>query len=150
MMRDVVMLFMSVVGAFALNTTVLTSVWAAVDPVTFESDPALDQRYTSLTQTLRCPKCQNQSIGGSDAPIATDMRRKVEDMLRDGQTNKEIEDYMIQRYGDYVTYNPPLKSRTYVLWFGPPVFLFVIAVSFWLAFFRRRSPKPTKSLKDEV
>lgn len=114
---------------------------AAVDPVIFDSDEAMQKRYQEITRVLRCPKCQNQSIAGSDAPIAKDMRRKVESLMKDGQTNEQIERFMIDRYGDFVTYNPPLSSRTYVLWFAPPIFLFVVAASF-IAIFRKSKSSP--------
>lgn len=142
-MRLFQLLIVGIVSCLGLMSLSL-QLFAAVDPVEFESDPVLEKRYQLLTQTLRCPKCQNQSIAGSDAPIATDMRRKVEQMLREGQSDQKIEDFMIQRYGDYVTYDPPFKARTYVLWFGPPVFLLVIALSFWFAFFRQKPVKPSE------
>ena len=120
---------------FALQLS--SQVLAAVDPVDFSQQPELEKRYRALTHTLRCPKCQNQSIGGSDAPIALDMRHKVEGLLREGKTNQEIEQFMIDRYGDYVTYDPPFKSRTYLLWFGPLIFLIIVVFGFWMTFRRK-------------
>lgn len=121
----------------------------AVDPVQFESE-LLKERYEEVTQTLRCPKCQNQSIAGSDAPIAKDMRKKVEEQVQAGMTNEEIEQFMIQRYGDFVTYKPPLRARTYVLWFGPPIFLILVGWWFWMALFRKKRNKGPHPSKEAV
>ncbi len=107
---------------------------AAVDPADFNGDVEMHERYRALTQTLRCPKCQNQNIAGSDAPIALDMRHKVEELLHQGKTNQEIEQFMIDRYGDYVTYDPPFKSRTYLLWCGPLLFFLIVIIGFWISF----------------
>lgn len=112
---------------------------AAIDPVLFENDVAQQKQYKEMTQILRCPKCQNQSIAESDAPIAQDMRRKVETLIQDGKSNDEIEQFMIARYGDFVTYDPPLKSRTYILWFAPPLFLLMIIMSFFIFFRKSKS-----------
>ena len=120
---------------------------AAVDPVTFGGDVDMEHRYQELTQVLRCPKCQNQSIAGSDAPIAKDMRRKVEALMKEGRSDQDIEEYMIDRYGEFVTYDPPVSSRTYILWFAPPVFFVFIGLCFILAF--RKSPtKATDKITD--
>lgn len=121
---------------------------AAVDPVTFDNE-ILEQRYRVLTQTLRCPKCQNQSIAGSDAPIAKDMRDRVAELLREGQSDQAIEQFMIDRYGEFVTYKPPVKPRTYVLWFAPPFFLALISFGFWMAY-RRRSATSVETTADDA
>ena len=125
---------------FLLSIICCQALIAAVDPVVFD-DSKMQARYQEVTQVLRCPKCQNQSIAGSDAPIAQDMRRKVVVLMKGGKSNAEIEQYMIDRYGDFVTYDPPLGSRTYILWFAPPIFLVFIVISFMLAF---RKPKVRK------
>ncbi|ATJ84122.1 cytochrome c-type biogenesis protein [Halomonas beimenensis] len=88
-------------------------------------DPVLEQRYQSLTATLRCPKCQNQAIGDSDSPIAGDMRDRVYRLLQDGRSDKEILDFMVRRFGDYVLYNPRLEGRTLLLW-GLPAALVLL------------------------
>jgi len=84
--------------------------------------PVMERRYAELTAILRCPKCQNQAIDDSDSPIAGDMRDRVYALLQDGRSDKEILDFMVQRFGDYVLYNPRLEGRTYLLW-GLPVVL---------------------------
>jgi cytochrome c-type biogenesis protein CcmH len=79
-------------------------------------NPVTEQRYRDLTATLRCPKCENQAIGDSESPIAGDMRERVYAQLQDGRSDKEILDFMVNRFGDYVLYNPRLEGRTYLLW----------------------------------
>lgn len=83
--------------------------------------PVMERRYAELTATLRCPKCQNQAIDDSDSPIAGDMRDRVYRLLMDGRSDKEILDFMVERFGDYVLYNPRLEGRTFLLWGLPAV-----------------------------
>lgn len=82
-------------------------------------DPVLEQRYNSLTASLRCPTCQNQAIDDSDAPVSGDMRERVYQMLQDGRADMEIRDHMVERFGNYVLYNPRLEGRTFLLWALP-------------------------------
>ena len=91
---------------------------AAIDTYEFASD-AERARFRELTKELRCPKCQNQDIADSNAPIATDLRREIYRMLGEGKDNQQILDFMVARYGDFVLYKPALTSKTAVLWFGP-------------------------------
>ncbi|MFQ3786538.1 cytochrome c-type biogenesis protein [Halomonas sp. A29] len=79
-------------------------------------DPVLEQRYRSLTASLRCPTCENQAINDSNAPVSGDMRDRVYMLLQDGRSDMEIRDFMAQRFGDYVLYNPRLEGRTFMLW----------------------------------
>lgn len=95
---------------------------AAIDTYEFK-DEAERERFRTLTQELRCPKCQNQNIADSNAPIATDLRREIFRMLEEGQSNREIADFLVMRYGDFVLYKPPVDARTYLLWFGPAALL---------------------------
>jgi cytochrome c-type biogenesis protein CcmH len=92
-------------------------------------NPQQEQAYKELTSELRCLVCQNQDIADSNAELAQDMRHKVFKMLKDGQDKQQIVDFMVQRYGDFVLYKPPLEGRTLLLWIGPFV-LFVLGV--WL------------------
>ncbi|MQU06829.1 cytochrome c-type biogenesis protein [Pseudomonas helleri] len=91
---------------------------AAIDTYEFAND-AERARFRELTQELRCPKCQNQDLADSNAPIATDLRREIFRMLGEGKDNQQIIDFMVDRYGDFVRYKPALTSKTLVLWFGP-------------------------------
>lgn len=95
---------------------------AAIDTYEFETEEQR-ARFYEVSSELRCPKCQNQNIADSDAPIATDLRREVHRMLVEGKDNKEIVDFMVVRYGDFVRYKPALTPATAVLWFGPGAML---------------------------
>ena len=110
---------------------------AAIDVYTFESD-AQEQTFRELTKELRCPKCQNQNIADSDAPIAMDLRREIYRMLDDGRSDKEIVDFLVMRYGDFVMYKPPLDSRTWLLWYGPFGLLGLGAIVLCVLVLRRR------------
>ncbi|CAM3452469.1 cytochrome c-type biogenesis protein CcmH [Pseudomonas floridensis] len=91
---------------------------AAIEAYTF-LDEAERARYSELTRELRCPKCQNQDIADSNAPIAADLRKEIHRMLGEGQSNRQIIDFMVDRYGDFVRYKPALTGKTWLLWFGP-------------------------------
>ncbi|MDV7210600.1 cytochrome c-type biogenesis protein [Azotobacter beijerinckii] len=104
--------------AALLGLTLSMAAHAAIDTYEFKSD-AERERYRSLIEELRCPKCQNQNIADSDAPIAMDLRREIYRMLGEGQSDEQIVDYLVARYGDFVRYKPPLDARTLLLWYGP-------------------------------
>ncbi|MEM1231779.1 MAG: cytochrome c-type biogenesis protein [Pseudomonadota bacterium] len=100
----------------------------AADPVDvyrFDS-PAEEARYRALIAEFRCPKCLNTNLLGSDAPIAQDLRRTVHRLaIAEGRSDREVRDYLQERYGDFVLYSPPVRPGTYLLWFGPAVLLLV-------------------------
>jgi cytochrome c-type biogenesis protein CcmH len=110
---------------------------AAIDTYEFK-DEVERERFRSLTEELRCPKCQNQNIADSNAPIATDLRREIYRMLDDGRSDKEIVDFLVMRYGDFVMYKPPLDSRTWLLWYGPFGLLGLGAIVLCVLVLRRR------------
>lgn len=91
---------------------------AAIDAYEFR-DEAERARYRTLVEELRCPKCQNQNIADSNAPIAMDLRREIFRMLEENKSNDEIVEYLVDRYGDFVRYNPPVNAKTLLLWYGP-------------------------------
>ena len=95
---------------------------AAIDTHEFSSEEER-QRFRSLTEELRCPKCQNQNIADSNAPIANDLRQEIFRMLEEGRSNDEIVEHLVLRYGDFVRYQPPLNAATLLLWFGPAALL---------------------------
>ena len=84
-----------------------------------------EQQYRHLTESLRCPKCQNNSIADSNAMIAGDMRRKVYELLQNGQTPEQVKAYMVARYGNFVSYAPPVRASTLILWAGPVLFVLI-------------------------
>ncbi|MDR7345493.1 cytochrome c-type biogenesis protein CcmH [Pantoea alhagi] len=114
------------------------SALAAIETWQFDS-AAQEQHYRELTASLRCPKCQNNSIADSNAMIAADMRLKVYQLLKQGQNKQQITQYMIDRYGNFVTYQPPVTPSTLILWAGP--LLFIIAGAL-VIFLRSRRPPP--------
>ncbi len=81
------------------------------------------QQFVSMTQQLRCLVCQNESLASSNAPLALDLKRQVYKMVRQGKTSRQIKDYLVKRYGDFVLFKPPLVGRTYLLWFAPVILL---------------------------
>jgi cytochrome c-type biogenesis protein CcmH len=102
------------------------------------ADPALEARMQAIAAELRCLVCQNQTIADSHADLAVDLRNQVREMLRQGQSEREIIDYMTARYGDFVLYRPPVKGTTALLWFGPAVLLLGGVGTLWWVL-RRRS-----------
>ncbi|PAU81377.1 cytochrome c-type biogenesis protein CcmH [Halovibrio salipaludis] len=99
-------------------------------------DPQLRERFSELTRELRCPKCQNESIAESGAPISADMRERVRKMMREGATDEEIRQAMVDRFGSFVSYRPVFAPHTWALWIGPFVVL-VIGVGVVLALVAR-------------
>jgi cytochrome c-type biogenesis protein CcmH len=83
------------------------------------ADPVLEKRMIGLAENLRCLVCQNESLASSHAELAEDLRREVREQMAKGKNDQEIIDYLVARYGDFVLYNPPVKSYTVLLWFGP-------------------------------
>lgn len=97
-----------------------------------------EQQYRRLTESLRCPKCQNNSIADSNAMIASDMRLKVYELLQNGQTPDQVKQYMVARYGNFVTYEPPVMPSTLILWAGPALFVIIGAMVIVLRSKKRR------------
>ncbi len=112
-----------------LALTVCALLWvqptqAQVD--TFEFDtPEQQQRFRQLSNELRCPMCQNTSLSGSTGGVAEDLRREVHRMIMAGMSDEEIEQFMFERYGDFIFYRPRLRAETILLWFGPLIFLII-------------------------
>ncbi|GFM65738.1 cytochrome c biogenesis protein [Pseudomonas cichorii] len=124
--------------AAALSLGLAGFAQAAIDAYQFR-DEAERARYSELTKELRCPKCQNQDLADSNAPIAADLRKEIYRMLGEGQSNQQIIEFMVNRYGEFVRYNPQLSSRTWLLWFGPAGLLLVGLVVIGVIVGRRRS-----------
>ncbi len=109
------------------------------------SSPELEKRYHQLSQELRCPKCQNQNIADSNAPIAQDLRRLLYQQLESGANDQEILDYMVARYGEFVRYRPAFDRATAVLWFAPLILLVLAAITVFMVL-RRRDSADTPAL----
>ncbi len=118
--------YLSFMAGLALFT--LTGpVYAVVEIAEF-SQPEYEARYKELIAELRCPKCQNQNLLDSDAPIAEDLRRKTRSLINQGKTNEQVKAFMLDRYGDFVLYKPRFTAATAFLWLGPFVLLLLIIV----------------------
>src|SRR5690606_27028187 len=121
-------------GALALAASALAAERA--EPVA--EDPALEARVIGLTQKLRCLVCQNETIASSRAPLAVDLRNQVREQLAAGKGEGAVIDFLVDRYGDFVLYQPPMKASTLLLWFGPGL-LAVIGAGWLLLRLRRRA-----------
>lgn len=110
-------------------------------------NPEQEEVYKILIEELRCLVCQNQTIADSNAELAQDLRRQVHEMLQQGKSKDEIADFMTQRYGDFVLYNPPFKAKTGLLWLGPVVFL-IIGLVILVLFSRRKKSDGNKVLSE--
>jgi cytochrome c-type biogenesis protein CcmH len=112
-------------------------------------DPALNESrallFSELAKELRCPKCQNQNLSDSNAMIAADLRRELYSQVKEGKTEQQIIDFMVDRYGEFVLYRPALNSRTAVLWYGPVVILALALFILAMVIINRRSKQAPKS-----
>lgn len=130
------------IAALLLGLGMLGSCQAAIDTHAF-ANSSQRQRYYELTSVLRCPKCQDQNIAESNSPIASDLRNAIYRMLRDGRSDKQIINFMVSRYGDFILYDPPLTAQTALLWFGPTALLLVGAAAVAAIVANRRRPLRT-------
>ncbi len=128
-----------------LSFLILTSTVMAAPIETFKFDSAeTEKTFHKLSEELRCLVCQNQNIAESNADLAKDLRLEIYTMLIDGQSEAEIVDFMVQRYGDYVLYRPPFKPMTWLLWFGPAI-IFLLGLVFAVRYLKLQN----KSQQDE-
>jgi cytochrome c-type biogenesis protein CcmH len=113
-------------------------------------DQALEKRVRDLSSELRCLVCQNQTLADSNAPLAADLRNQVREQLKSGKSERDVIDFLVARYGDFVLYRPPLQANTVLLWLGP--FLLLVAGLALLAWRlrRRRVPEPELSAADRA
>ena len=113
-------------------------------------DPALERRVANLAHGMRCLVCQNQTIADSNAPLAVDLRNQIREQIAAGKSDRDVIDFMVERYGDFVLYRPPFKATTLVLWLGP--FLFLIGGAWALVRFvrRRRVAEPQLSAAERA
>lgn len=124
---------------FCVLCALTGSVLATIDAYEFRTAED-EQRFRQLVEELRCPKCQNQNISDSNAGLAKDIKDRVFKLINEGQSNGEITDYMVERYGDFITYRPPVKPSTWFLWFGPFVLALLAAIIIFGRKAAQRSP----------
>ena len=117
----------------------------AKDAAPLADDPLTEQRLISISEEMRCLVCQNESLAGSRSDLANDLRREIRILIKEGKSDEQIRAFMVERYGDFVLYRPPVKPITWLLWIGPFVIL-VIGIGGLLTYLRRRD-RSVSSLK---
>lgn len=128
-MRIWLMLLLLVVASLSLQ---------AREAAPLAPDEATEKRLVAISSELRCLVCQNESLSGSHAELANDLRREIRTLIQAGKSDSEIMEFMVSRYGDFVRYRPPLKASTVLLWFGPALFL-VGGLAALVLYLRRRN-----------
>lgn len=129
-----IMMQLSRVLLFIWLTGMVSVAHSYVELVEFSSESER-YRYQKLIEELRCPKCQNQNLADSDAPIAIDLRQQVRTLMSDNRTDTEIKAFLVERYGDFVLYEPPMSGLTLLVWIVPIIlFLLAMLVAIWLMF----------------
>lgn len=116
--------------------------WAG-EAVPVGEDPVIEARMVKLAEELRCLVCQNESLAGSHAELAEDLRREIREQMKMGKSDQEVVTYLTDRYGDFVLYRPPFRSYTLLLWLGPVIFLGIGGVAWYLTLRRRRAIQAT-------
>ena len=119
-----------------LVLNVSSSAWSK-EAIPVAEDPEVEKRMLALTMDLRCLVCQNESIADSRADFSNDIRREIREQIKANKSDKEIIQFLVDRYGDFVLYNPPMQPTTILLWFGPAV-LFVVGLGSLIVYLRRR------------
>jgi cytochrome c-type biogenesis protein CcmH len=122
---------------FFLLALLACGVLFAKEAAPLAQDEAVEKRMIAITEELRCLVCQNESLAGSHADLAEDLRREVRSLIKQGKSDKEIMDFLVDRYGDFVRYKPPVKPTTWLLWGGPFV-LMAGGVAGLILYLRRR------------
>ena len=111
----------------------------AGEAVPAAADPALEDRVTAVASELRCLVCQNQTLADSNAPLAVDLRNQIREKMQQGASERDIVDFMVARYGDFVLYRPPFKAVTVLLWLGPALLVIAGLAALFYRLRRRRS-----------
>ena len=113
-------------------------------------DPVLEKRMIGLAEKLRCLVCQNESLASSHAELAEDLRREVREQMSKGNSDQQIIDYLVSKYGDFVLYEPPVKSYTFLLWFGPFILLLLAGAGLFFQLRKRRTAIAEPKLTPEA
>jgi cytochrome c-type biogenesis protein CcmH len=108
------------------------------DAAPLAEDPVVEKRLITISEEMRCLVCQNESLAGSRADLAQDLRRELRNLIKEGKSDEEIKEFMVSRYGDFVLYRPQVKPMTWLLW-GGPFALLVAGIAVLIAYLRRRS-----------
>lgn len=133
----------------ALTSVLFLHIANANDAAPLADDPVTEQRLITISEEMRCLVCQNESLAGSRSDLANDLRREIRTLIKEGKSDEQIRSFMVDRYGDFVLYRPPVKPITWLLWIGPFVIL-VIGIAFLFSYLRRRNTlATTKTLSPE-
>ena len=125
-------LLLAAICIFSLGTAIANEAAPLAD------DPVTEQRLISISEEMRCLVCQNESLAGSRSDLANDLRREIRTLIKEGKSDDQIRSFMVERYGDFVLYRPPVKPLTWLLWIGPFVIL-LIGIAGLLTYLRRRN-----------
>jgi cytochrome c-type biogenesis protein CcmH len=128
--------------AFAMNSSF------AKDAVPLADDPVTEQRLITISEEMRCLVCQNESLAGSRSDLANDLRREIRILINEGKTDEQIRNFMVERYGDFVLYRPPVKPITWLLWIGPFVILLAGIIGLMVYLRRRNQSMPSSTLSE--
>mgnify|MGYP000199758650 FL=1 len=135
--------FATIAFACAINSSF------AKDAVPLADDPVTEQRLITISEEMRCLVCQNESLAGSRSDLANDLRREIRILINEGKTDEQIRNFMVERYGDFVLYRPPIKPITWILWIGPFVLLLVGIIGLMVYLRRRNQSVPGATLSEE-
>ncbi|QWE16189.1 cytochrome c-type biogenesis protein CcmH [Polynucleobacter sp. AP-Nino-20-G2] len=134
---------------FLLSAMCALNFALAKDAAPLADDPLTEQRLIIISEEMRCLVCQNESLAGSRSDLANDLRREIRNLIKEGRTDDQIRSFMVERYGDFVLYRPPVKPITWLLWLGPFVILLAGIIGL-MAYLRRRNQiVPSATLSDE-
>jgi cytochrome c-type biogenesis protein CcmH len=134
------LLVLSMIGS--VNTAL------AKDAVLLAEDPVIEQRLIVISEEMRCLVCQNESLAGSRSDLANDLRREIRNLIKEGKTDDQIRTFMVERYGDFVLYRPPVKPITWFLWIGPFVILLAGIIGLMIYLRRRNQSVPSTKLSE--
>jgi cytochrome c-type biogenesis protein CcmH len=132
----------------ALVMAVAVNVAAAKDAVPLADDPVTEQRLIAISEEMRCLVCQNESLAGSRSDLANDLRAEIRILIREGRTDEQIRNFMVDRYGDFVLYRPPVKPITWLLWIGPFIILLAGIIGLIVYLRSRNQSVPSAALSE--
>jgi cytochrome c-type biogenesis protein CcmH len=121
----------------------------AKDAAPLAEDPVVEQRLISISEEMRCLVCQNESLAGSRSDLANDLRREIRTLIQEGKSDDQIRNFMVERYGDFVLYRPPVKPITWLLWIGPFIIL-AVGIMGLLTYLRRRNQSMPNTILTEA
>jgi cytochrome c-type biogenesis protein CcmH len=126
-----------------------TNITFAKDAAPLADDPVTEQHLIAISEEMRCLVCQNESLAGSRSDLANDLRREIRVLINEGKTDEQIRNFMVERYGDFVLYRPPVKPITWLLWIGPFVILLAGIIGLMVYLRRRNQSVPSNTLSAE-